>query len=72
MFTTEIRIVDYTKRAALSRALFENVTSTLPGEKLDEKLASITFSNGVPDCEYSLIRTFRSASRSVSTSSKFG
>lgn len=49
MFTTEIRIVDYAKRGALSRALFENVTSSLPGENLDEKLASITFSDGAPE-----------------------
>ena len=31
------------KRAALQKLLLENVTSTAPGEKLDEKLASLTF-----------------------------
>ncbi|KZT29277.1 DNase I-like protein [Neolentinus lepideus HHB14362 ss-1] len=43
VFRAEIRIIDYTKRAALSRMLLESVTSTAPGEKLDEKLASLTF-----------------------------
>ncbi|KAI0796871.1 DNase I-like protein [Abortiporus biennis] len=49
IFRADVRIVDYVKKAALSKVLFENVTSSLPGEKLDEKLASITFSNGVAD-----------------------
>lgn len=49
LFRTEVRVVDHAARAALSRALFDNVTSTAPGEKLDEKLASLAFSNDSPD-----------------------
>ncbi|OBZ76240.1 Inositol-1,4,5-trisphosphate 5-phosphatase 1 [Grifola frondosa] len=49
LFRTEVRIVDHAKRAALSRLLLESVTSTAPGEKLDEKLASLTFSAESPD-----------------------
>lgn len=45
IFRAEIRVIDHVKRAALSRLLLENVTSTAPGEKLDEKLASLTFAN---------------------------
>jgi hypothetical protein len=36
-----VRITDAVKRAALSRLLFEGVTSKAPGEKLEEKLASL-------------------------------
>ncbi|EPQ59096.1 DNase I-like protein [Gloeophyllum trabeum ATCC 11539] len=43
VFRAEIRIIDSIKRAALSRMLLDSVTSTAPGEKLDEKLASLTF-----------------------------
>ncbi|KAF8897747.1 inositol polyphosphate phosphatase [Infundibulicybe gibba] len=42
IFRGEVRIIDPVKRAALSRLLLENVLSTNPGEKLDEKLASLT------------------------------
>lgn len=54
LFTAEIRIVDQAKRAALSHLLLDNVTSTVPGEKLDEKLASLTFYNEKSDCKQSL------------------
>ncbi|KAH8094819.1 inositol polyphosphate phosphatase [Cristinia sonorae] len=45
LFRAQVRIVDHALRSALARVLFENVTSTAPGEKLDEKLASLTFSS---------------------------
>ncbi|KAF9464340.1 inositol polyphosphate phosphatase [Collybia nuda] len=40
-FRAEVRIIDAVKRAALSRLLIENIISTTPGEKLDEKLAAL-------------------------------
>ncbi|TFK55545.1 DNase I-like protein [Heliocybe sulcata] len=43
VFRAEILIIDYAKRAALSRMLLDNVTCTAPGETLDEKLAALTF-----------------------------
>ncbi|KAI0335627.1 inositol polyphosphate phosphatase [Cubamyces sp. BRFM 1775] len=43
IFRAEVRIIDHAKRAALSKLLLENVTSTAPGEKLDEKLAGLAF-----------------------------
>ncbi|KAI0722816.1 inositol polyphosphate phosphatase [Earliella scabrosa] len=43
LFRAEVRIIDHAKRATLQKLLLENVTSTAPGEKLDEKLASLTF-----------------------------
>ena len=45
LFRAEVRIIDHAKRAALQKLLLENVTSTAPGEKLDEKLAALTFSS---------------------------
>ena len=45
LFRATVRIVDHNTRSALSRMLFDNVTTTAPGEKLDEKLAALTFSN---------------------------
>ena len=50
LFRAELRVIDHAKRASLSHLLLENVTSTAPGEKLDEKLASLTFTTGDPDC----------------------
>ncbi|KZT13014.1 DNase I-like protein [Laetiporus sulphureus 93-53] len=44
LFRAGIRIIDHVKRETLSRLLLENVTSTVPGEKLEEKLAKLTFS----------------------------
>ncbi|OCH92145.1 hypothetical protein OBBRIDRAFT_824865 [Obba rivulosa] len=49
IFRAEVWIIDHAKRAALSRLLLESVTSTAPGERLDEKLASMTFPSEVPD-----------------------
>ena len=43
LFRAEVRIIDHAKRAALQKLLLENVTSTAPGEKLDEKLAGLAF-----------------------------
>ncbi|PSS35422.1 hypothetical protein PHLCEN_2v1577 [Hermanssonia centrifuga] len=48
MFRAEIRVIDHAKRTAMSHALLDNVTSTAPGEKLDEKLANLIFSNYSP------------------------
>ena len=55
IFRAEVRIIDHVKRASLSRLLLDNVTSTAPGEKLDEKLASLTFSDHVPDRKSDLL-----------------
>ncbi|OJA19346.1 hypothetical protein AZE42_00462 [Rhizopogon vesiculosus] len=38
---SEVRIIDVVKRATLSRLLLENTVAAIPGEKLDEKLASL-------------------------------
>ncbi|KAH9844079.1 DNase I-like protein [Rhodofomes roseus] len=43
LFRAEIRIIDHARRDALSRLLLESVTASGPGEKLDEKLAEMTF-----------------------------
>ncbi|KAI0034116.1 DNase I-like protein [Vararia minispora EC-137] len=42
-FRATVRIVDHAKKETLSRLLTESVTSTAPGEKLEEKLAALTF-----------------------------
>ncbi|KAI0040646.1 DNase I-like protein [Auriscalpium vulgare] len=44
-FRATVHIIDPDKKEALSRLLFENVTSTAPGEKLDEKLAALAFAS---------------------------
>ncbi|KAI0750962.1 inositol polyphosphate phosphatase [Daedaleopsis nitida] len=49
LFRADVRIIDHAKRAALRNMLLENVTSTAPGEKLDEKLASLAFSSEEQD-----------------------
>jgi hypothetical protein len=51
IFRASVRIVDKAKREALARLLLESVVTTPPGEKLDEKLATLTFSNDVTDCK---------------------
>ncbi|PIL37300.1 hypothetical protein GSI_00993 [Ganoderma sinense ZZ0214-1] len=51
LFRAEVRIVDHAKRAALQKLLLENVLTTAPGEKLDEKLASLAFSSEERDCQ---------------------
>lgn len=42
IFRGSVRIIDHAKRAALSKVLLAQVTSTGPGENLDEKLAALT------------------------------
>ena len=54
LFRAEVRIIDHAKRAALQKLLLENVTTTAPGEKLDEKLAALTFISEEHDCTSSL------------------
>ena len=49
LFSAEIRMIDHMKRAALSHYLLDNVTSTIPGDKLDEKLASLTLFSDASD-----------------------
>jgi hypothetical protein len=41
LFRANIQIIDATKRTILSRLLLESVLSSTPGEKLDEKLATL-------------------------------
>lgn len=45
-----MRIIDVAKRAALSRLLLENTLSATPGEKLDEKLASLVLPDDYSEC----------------------
>ncbi|KAG2154990.1 phosphoinositide polyphosphatase [Suillus bovinus] len=45
LFRSEVRIIDVAKRATLSRLLLENTLSATPGEKLDEKLASLVLAD---------------------------
>ncbi|KAF8238902.1 inositol polyphosphate phosphatase [Tricholoma matsutake] len=42
-FRAQVLIIDAVKRATLSRLLLDNIISTAPGEKLDEKLAGLVF-----------------------------
>lgn len=60
IFRAELRVIDHAKRASLSHLLLENVTSTAPGEKLDEKLASLAFTTDEPDCASSSTKLSRS------------
>ena len=53
------------KRSALSRLLLESVTSTAPGERLDEKLAALTFPVDVDER-----RSFMQGTRSFARSEK--
>lgn len=55
IFKADVRVIDHAKRADLSRLLLENVTSTVPGEKLDEKLATLAFHTDVTDCTSSQV-----------------
>ena len=48
-------MIDHTKRAALSHYLLDNVTSTIPGDKLDEKLASLTLFSDASDRESAVL-----------------
>ncbi|KZT72567.1 inositol polyphosphate phosphatase [Daedalea quercina L-15889] len=49
LFRAEVRIIDHARRDALSRLLLESVTTSAPGEKLDEKLAQMTFTDDNDD-----------------------
>ncbi|KAA1473494.1 inositol polyphosphate phosphatase [Dentipellis sp. KUC8613] len=49
VFQGTVHIIDPVKRANLSRLLLESVTATAPGEKLDEKLAALTFPSEFED-----------------------
>ncbi|KAH9943297.1 inositol polyphosphate phosphatase [Epithele typhae] len=49
LFRADVRIIDHLKRDALRSLLLDNVTTTAPGEKLDEKLASLTFTSDEQD-----------------------
>jgi synaptojanin len=51
IFNTNVRIIDKAKRETLARLLLASVVTTLPGEKLDEKLASLTFNNVITERE---------------------
>ena len=51
VFRADVRVIDATKRAALQRLLLASVTSTAPGEKLDEKLATLALDFDSMDCE---------------------
>lgn len=42
-----MRIIDAAKKAALEQQLLESVTTTAPGEKLDEKLKVLVFDEGL-------------------------
>ena len=44
-------MIDVVKRNALQRLLLENVVSTEPGEKLDEKLATMSLADDPEDRE---------------------
>lgn len=43
IFRAQVRIIDPVKKLKLSKLLLDSVTATQPGEKLDEKLATMTF-----------------------------
>ena len=47
VFGADVRIIDPVKRAALSQLLLQSVTSTAPGEKLDEKLAKLVLPSDI-------------------------
>jgi hypothetical protein len=49
-FRATVHVIDHAKKAVLGRLLAESVTSTAPGETIEEKLATLTFSHS-GDCE---------------------
>lgn len=49
-FRAQVLIIDAVKRATLSRLLLDNIISTAPGEKLDEKLAGLVFPVDYTEC----------------------
>lgn len=52
IFRAEVRIIDSAKRNALHRILIESVLATAPGERLDEKLATVSLMEESVDCTY--------------------
>lgn len=46
----EVRIIDPLKKTNLARMLLESVTSTVPGERLDEKLAALALPADFVEC----------------------
>ena len=44
-FRATVHVIDHAKKALLGRLLAESVTSTAPGETIEEKLAALTFSH---------------------------
>ena len=72
IFRAEVRIIDTARRDALRRLLLESVKATGPGEKLDEKLASMALTDSTEDCKtfhQYLIMTFKLTICIFSTSS---
>lgn len=51
-------MVDVVKRNALQKLLLDSIVSTQPGEKLDEKLATMTLADDPEDREFSEICVF--------------
>ncbi|KAG6833956.1 hypothetical protein H0H87_007967 [Tephrocybe sp. NHM501043] len=49
IFRAEVRIIDQVKKVALSRLLLDGITSTGPGEHLDEKLAALVFPSDITE-----------------------
>ncbi|KAI6047496.1 SacI homology domain-containing protein [Pisolithus marmoratus] len=49
LFRTQVRIIDAVKKAALSRLLLETVLAAAPGEKLDDKIASLVLPSETVD-----------------------
>lgn len=50
LFRADVRVVDEGKKAELSKLLTKRVTATVPGEKLDNKLAAVTLSADSGEC----------------------
>jgi hypothetical protein len=50
LFRASVQVIDSETKTKLSRMLVEGITATAPGEKLDEKLAALSF-NGDVECE---------------------
>ncbi|KAI6035067.1 DNase I-like protein [Pisolithus orientalis] len=49
LFRTQVRIIDAAKKAVLSRLLLETVLAAAPGEKLDDKIASLVLPSETAD-----------------------
>jgi len=55
LFRAQVLIVDAVKRATLSRLLLESIISTPPGEKWDEKLATLALPVDYTECSLLLL-----------------